>query len=385
MDRNPGIDILRAGAVSLVILYHGLADNRFVGVIGGAGWMGVDLFFVLSGFLVGSGYLRLKETGGSLTQFFLKRAGRLVPAYLAALVLAGLLLGPIGGALWHRFLEELPGYLFFQANWKAPLVGPLWSISAEAQFYLLIPVLGAVALRTRKHPWWGLAAVFGIPLAVRAGLAIAHPEIVATQLQDLAKTSLNESFGAVVYLNTFAHCEGMLLGLWLALHWDVRRSALGGRSFMLPTFTPILAVAAFIGLYAALAPWRTWMPRPLPLVLIGFSLNAACCGFMLVSFASMRRGLPSVVFSVVRWLSDRIYSLYLAQALLSLGLVLSVPTARLMPGPALVVMAVYVGMTLVLGSMLYRFVEVPGIALFAWRNRSVKVAAVPSQLLERNL
>jgi peptidoglycan/LPS O-acetylase OafA/YrhL len=147
----PGIDVLRGIAVLLVVVFHGLAyhapnvrwGSRIADAVYGVtawGWLGVNLFFVISGFLI-TGIL--DDTLGRenfYQRFYLRRALRILPAYLAALALAWAtgFITPNYVVVCVLFLANMPGlllhhgYLFY---------GPLWSLAVEEQFYLLWPML----------------------------------------------------------------------------------------------------------------------------------------------------------------------------------------------------------------------------------------------------
>lgn len=147
-------------AVSLVVAYHGLSwgplpENlsgpaRWLSVAFRGGWLGVQLFFVLSGFLITGILLDGRETAGYYKRFYLRRARRILPAYLALLL-----------ALVCVRLVTLPflvASLFFVPNLVSLLgiplqYAPLWSLGVEEQFYLLWPL--AVRRLSRR----GLAVV----------------------------------------------------------------------------------------------------------------------------------------------------------------------------------------------------------------------------------
>jgi peptidoglycan/LPS O-acetylase OafA/YrhL len=142
----PELDVLRGCAILAVLCYHGLywssapvSNHFFQRIIQAtvAGWLGVNLFFVLSGFLITGILLDTKGKPNYYRQFYLRRALRILPAYLA-LVAFLLLIG------WLNFKSALISLLFL-ANYTYHFsfggYGPFWSLSVEEQFYLLWPTL----------------------------------------------------------------------------------------------------------------------------------------------------------------------------------------------------------------------------------------------------
>lgn len=154
--RFPELDGLRAIAILLVLLSHHLAPVPidFVQQLAAAGWIGVDLFFVLSGFLIGGILLDQRTATNYYRVFYLRRFFRIVPLY-ALLVLPGLLVVVLGLKHWFAgsSLGDLPAgglwfSLFFLQNIGSVLgssppnyLGPTWSVAVEEQFYLLLPPL----------------------------------------------------------------------------------------------------------------------------------------------------------------------------------------------------------------------------------------------------
>jgi len=157
----PGIDGLRAIAVAAVFVYH--ADISWLP----GGFFGVDVFFVISGYLITSLLLaELAQTGTvRLARFWAGRARRLLPALF--LLLAVCLL--IGATVERGKLVSLRGdalsSIFYVANWRfvfehesyfaqfgrPPLLRHLWSLAVEEQFYLLWPLLFVLAARLRPR------------------------------------------------------------------------------------------------------------------------------------------------------------------------------------------------------------------------------------------
>lgn len=168
---------LRAVAVLLVIAYH-----LFPGRVSG-GYVGVDVFFVVSGFLITSHLVREADAKGrvSLLGFWARRARRLLPASLLVLATcAALTWGYLPRSLWGQTLHEIVTSALYVQNWalasqavdysamgNAPtLVQHYWSLSVEEQFYLVWPLLVVAALLfARRRPALSLRRVLLVVLA----------------------------------------------------------------------------------------------------------------------------------------------------------------------------------------------------------------------------
>lgn len=164
-DRKSGsfvradIQFLRGIAVLAVVLYHAkLLPTR-------GGYLGVDMFFVISGFLITGNILRALANGRfTFSDFYLRRAFRLLPAAYCTVVLCtlgALLIVP--SAQWSDYSKQVAGAVTFTANFVLPMqagyfetaaeLKPLlhtWSLSIEEQYYLVLPLL-LVLVRTRWH------------------------------------------------------------------------------------------------------------------------------------------------------------------------------------------------------------------------------------------
>jgi len=158
--RNKRLDILRCIAVLLVLGRHGLIDGVWFEV----GWAGVDLFFVLSGFLIsGLLFTEYKRTQLiSLRRFFIRRGFKIYPAFWAMLIGSFFIVFACGlrvpGFLWWREI------LFIQ-NYKPGIWRHTWSLAVEEHFYIILPLL-LVALnrlsKNRKDPFWFIPYAFCI-------------------------------------------------------------------------------------------------------------------------------------------------------------------------------------------------------------------------------
>lgn len=141
--RNQNLDLLRAAAISMVLIYHGVQMSptpiRWLTPITSYGQYGVDLFFVLSGWLIGGLYWRERSSFGDvlITNFWVRRWIRTIPPYLAAFLLSWLAV---------HYARRQPfdyGYLVFAQNYytKVPFFLVSWSLCVEEHFYLVIPVI----------------------------------------------------------------------------------------------------------------------------------------------------------------------------------------------------------------------------------------------------
>lgn len=176
-QRWPDLDGLRAIAILLVMGRHSLrpfiSEDSFqaVAAIGSLdatafllnGWSGVDLFFVLSGFLIGRQALQGRD---SWRRFWFKRATRILPAYWTSLVIVALTVSSWNGRIGHL----LSHIIMLQDYTGSVFVAPFWSLGVEEKFYLLTPVL-AILLSRFRRPWEGamfLVLLWSLPVAARA-------------------------------------------------------------------------------------------------------------------------------------------------------------------------------------------------------------------------
>ncbi|MBC7603147.1 MAG: acyltransferase, partial [Ramlibacter sp.] len=301
----PGLDLLRSIAIIWVMLFHSF-------VVGGLGpdwewlsrygWMGVDIFFVLSGFLIGTQVLKPLASGGRLSfgDFYLRRAFRILPAYWVVLAIY---------VLWPGFREAPqmePWWKFagFYVNLdidylKNTAFSHAWSLCVEEHFYLLFPLLAFMMMRRPSTPRFVALCV----IVVAAGIALRSFVFLhdAAADPDMSRNWFVED----IYYPTWNRLDGLLCGVALAA---------------LKVFRPLAWTQArrhsntvfFAGLFVmAVALWL-FQDR------VGFMANAI--GWPVLSF-----GLGLLVFAAAgresfigrwqlpgaQWLATISYSLYL--------------------------------------------------------------------------
>lgn len=211
--RIANLDLLRAAAIVLVLLCNAVGKGILeVGAWGGhvleSGWVGVDLFFVLSGWLVGGLYWREREKTGSVEvgRFWARRWLRTVPPYLVALaVVYGIRRAVMGPA--DSFDVR---YLLFAQNYLAeiPYWSVSWSLCVEEHFYLALPLLMGVAVRFRGGVLFALGAVVAVSLVGR-----------------LLTVPMGSEAWGIGYTATHLRLEGLALGTAAAWVYHVRPAA----------------------------------------------------------------------------------------------------------------------------------------------------------------
>lgn len=214
------MDLLRALAVAMVIVFHFSNDAKGALFAGWArfGWMGVDLFFVLSGYLIGSQMFRPIAAGKNLNlrNFFLRRFLRTLPNFLAILLIyfcfESLRERPEIPPLW-KFLTFTQNLGLDRQSTGA--FSHAWSLCVEEQFYIFLPLLALIAtsqLNSRR-----LISAFFIlfagGMALRAGIWLW----VVEPLRSGAQGQLGSVYDKYLYYPTYARLDGLLVGVALAL------------------------------------------------------------------------------------------------------------------------------------------------------------------------
>jgi peptidoglycan/LPS O-acetylase OafA/YrhL len=309
------IERLRGVAIVAVVFYHLAVSTRLFEALGLSPpsrpfWLGVDLFFVISGFVVARSFLGKP----SLWQFYLRRVFRLWPvmASLIAVAALGLVLPGAVPDNWptirRQILPIFLGYFTFHAGKKSHSFQVLWSLSVEEQFYLVVPLLLLVLLwwlrgRTRAIAWVFLALYSVLALLLRCGLTLCrhlgHPLEAATP-------------SLLRYLVSYRF-DFLVLGVFLALYPGV-----GARLARLARLAQ--RTLLYLGLFGPFVLLFLLGPPVLPLqvetLTVGYAfglLLAGLCFCLVVGLASLDHELlatPSWLDRVLLYLGARSYSIY---------------------------------------------------------------------------
>lgn len=349
--RMPGLDLLRAIAVVWTMLFH----SFLVGGLGEDwdwaqryGWMGVDLFFVLSGFLIGSQVLKPLHAGERFAfgDFYLRRALRILPAFFA--VLALYLLWPgfreaPGMEPWWKFAGFFMNLSIDYANHAA--FSHAWSLCVEEHFYLLFPLLAVVMLKRPSAKVFVAFCVFVIAL----GIALRTGAWLHFDALDSGRNWFVEN----IYYPTWNRLDGLLAGVILAV-WRTYRPDSWARA-------GARANSVFIAGLAMMA-LGFWLFRERA-GLLGNSIGwpVLSFGLALLVFAGAqsqswigRRALPGA-----GWLAAVSFSLYLVHKPIY-GLV-QTHLGQALDGRGYAAFAVYGAASLLGAAILYYLIERPGL------------------------
>jgi peptidoglycan/LPS O-acetylase OafA/YrhL len=294
------VQYLRALAVASVVIYHFWA-NRLV-----SGFLGVDVFFVISGFLITSLILREVSSTGTLrlTAFWVRRIRRIFPAAITVIIATAIatnltmLASQIFTSSRHVFASAfsfenvLLGLDATDYDHRDDLTSPLqhyWSLSVEEQFYLVWPVLIILALWIAKRSHIGVRRILGISLAVIATGSLVYAIVIAQGVQSS-------------YFDTLARAWELAMGAGVAL-WAQRERA-PWRGQLIANRVSWLALAATF----TIPGLNDFAPG------IGILPSAIATAIILATGpAPSSRPLPfsRPILAATEWLGDRSYSIYL--------------------------------------------------------------------------
>jgi peptidoglycan/LPS O-acetylase OafA/YrhL len=374
----PGLDGLRALAVIAVLLYHG----GLTWIPGG--FLGVEVFFVLSGYLITALLLAEWRAHGSvaLKAFWLGRARRLLPALYLVLVVTlayavVFLPGEVAGLRGDVFAAL--GYVtnwylifghesYFEAIGRPSLLKHLWSLAVEEQFYLLWPLVVAFALSVGATRWRTrqvlMAALGGAAISVVLMALLFVPGVDPSRL----------------YFGTDTRATGLLVGAALALVWAPWRAALAPRfqsvqrrsrlrrrwGWTAPRLLDVAGLVALGGLTLLCLRLGEFQPS---LYRGGLATVALFTAVVIMASAHPYSHLGSGLLGCwpLRWIGLRSYGIYLWH-----WPIFMVTRPGLdVPLDGWPLLALRFGLTLVLADLSYRYVETPvrkGALGKAWRK-----------------
>ena len=303
----PAIDGLRAVAVIAVMLYH----LGFTWIPGG--FLGVDLFFVISGYVITRLLLdSIQRSGGlDLRAFYKARIRRLFPPLVFMIFVTIIYISIWAPETMRRFVSDSPFALLGGMNWwlvfrhtdyfdtisRPPLLQHTWSLGVEAQFYLIWPLILLLVLRQ-----FGKAKIPG------AALFIAAISGIALLLVSFGVDAANASQVSHVYFGTDTHSIGLFLGAALAVSWvpqnlqeQVNRRA--------QDFIDGIGVIGFVGLLGVFLLVNENDPT---LYKLAFPLAGLFgCAILTSIVHPASRFAPILSSKIAVWIGERSYAIYL--------------------------------------------------------------------------
>ena len=303
----PAIDGLRAIAVIAVMFYH-LGFSWIPG-----GFLGVDLFFVISGYVITRLLLdSIAQSGGlDLRGFYIARVRRLLPALLFMLISTTIAIGIWAPDTIKRLLTDTPFSLTGTMNWwlvahhqdyfesigRPPLLQHTWSLAVEAQFYLFWPLILYFILKR-----------FGKKVIPAASLVIAAASGIALLLLSFSLDASNSSKVSHVYFGTDTHSIGLFLGAALAVSWIPQNFTVHVTK-QAQNFIDGIGIFGFVGILAAFLLIDETQPT---LYKIAFPLAGIFGAAIIISVVHpASRFAPVLQHPVLLWIGERSYAIYL--------------------------------------------------------------------------
>ena len=301
------IDGLRAIAVTAVVLYH-LGISWIPG-----GFLGVDLFFVISGYVITRLILDSinQSSALDLREFYAARLRRIYPAFIFMVVCTIIFIGVWAPEAIKRFLSDLPYALTGSINWllvarhqdyfeaigRPPLLQHTWSLAVELQFYLIWPIILLTVLK-----------YFGKKNIARIALLIAITSGVTLFLVSLQLDQSNAQQVSHIYFGTDTHSLGLFLGSALAVSWipqnlsaDIEKRA-----------QDVVDAIGVVGLLGLIAAFLFIDEANASLYRIAFPLAGIFGCLVIISLVHpASRFAPLISSAPFRWVGQRSYGIYI--------------------------------------------------------------------------
>lgn len=333
---RPALDGLRAISILAVLILHANLIIELPATLLPGGFLGVDVFFVISGFLITS--LLVEEYSAtsaiSLRRFYIRRALRLLPALFLAILIVGAIALFVEPSLLGLTPLRSASLLYF-TNWirayepsRLWIFSHFWSLAIEEQFYVAWPLVLLVLLRSRLRPQTIILAVIGLALLSASLRSVMYASGVP----------INR-----LYHGSDTRADGLLIGcaLSLALHWMPE-------AFQNKRAIRKMGHAGAIVLVAMMLIATDGLPL---LYYGGFTLVALSAAGIILRVIKLPA--PSfLTLPVALWIGRRSYGLYIWHWP-------AFYLARLVLGKGWLTVAIGMALTFIVAGLSYRFIELP--------------------------
>jgi peptidoglycan/LPS O-acetylase OafA/YrhL len=338
------LDVLRAIACGLVIISHSpsVPGNALMQALARGGWVGVDLFFVLSGFLVTSLLFNEYSENGYVRpgRFAIRRALKIYPTFYVFLLVTTLCIAVLANDLSNISMARICAEVFFVQNYFDSTWGHTWSLAVEEHFYIAVILLVWICSRFGSgNPFrhWPLL-VFAVCL-VTLGLRIIFAQKLTTVPQA-----------------THLRCDAMAMGILLAHFWSFRQHSFVEFSNRYRVI--LLCVGLLLLLPPFLLHWRdySWIR------VFGLTFNYLGSGAILLAVIPMDLSRSGWFARSLAWVGTFSYSIYVWHAVVATWI-----NPRLQPHLAGISLhlpwIVSILLSVVLGVVVAHLVEVPMLKL----------------------
>lgn len=322
--RNQPLDILRGIAILMVLGYH---DDYFR-LWGRAGWSGVDLFFVLSGFLISgllfSEYKRTRRV--DTVRFLVRRGFKIYPAFYALMA--------VTAAHWLIFRGRIPtkkflASVFFLQDYLPHIWGHGWSLAVEEHFYWMLPLLLLWMIarsRNKENPFraipWTFAGLAIVCLGFRINAVLRGDPLSAIQLPTHMRI---DSLFAGVTLGYYRHIHPDLFARLARKAWWLLGVVLLVPAFVFPLESPVMETIGFTLLYTGYGSLLVW------------SVD--------------RKPSRNVVARALAWTGRYSYSIYLWH--------LPLRVSVFKGSPSFISLCLFVAASILFGAAMSRLIEIP--------------------------
>ena len=349
----PSIDSLRALAVLAVIIYH-IDVNYLPG-----GFLGVDLFFVLSGYLISSLIIKeYKKTGTlNLYNFYMRRARRLLPAVYFMITVCLLFMVLFNGVLLRKsHLDAVFGYIY-SSNWwyifhkldyfdsfgaQSPFKH-LWSLAIEEQFYMFFPLIFLIFNRQKKEEGQSSSLNKNFIYIVLGLILIS----LGTHILLFDINNINR-----IYFGTDTRAFSLLVGVVGALVYpmDKLSSPTNAKESVLYSVVSLTSISTLIAIMFYASEYNTWLYRG------GFLLVAVLGLIIIISSGKQHTFISKALsFRPIVFIGKISYSLYLWHFPI---IVLTTPVSEI-GNPNLFYVTLRIILTVIAATLSYLFVETP--------------------------
>jgi peptidoglycan/LPS O-acetylase OafA/YrhL len=279
LSRIPELDGMRGLAILLVLMVHIIPYNpvqihypgeKYIASFASMGWAGVDIFFVLSGFLITSILLRTKSGAGYFKKFYVRRILRIFPLYYITITIVFIVAPLINSTLKTEVLANMPWYYLYIVNWGFAFnrltdslsIGLTWSLAIEEQFYLAWPLV-VYYLNSKKLAFLSVILILS-SLIIRVGLFNYNGNLF--------------DYSEFFYHATFTRFDSLILGALIAVAFESE----WWKGALKRIAVPILFITVgLVGYLIRLRPDSPLWDNP-PMYTYGFTLLALGAGGLIV-------------------------------------------------------------------------------------------------------